>query len=55
MWNPENKLIKFVPNLEITDPSYHLPHFYELFALWANEDDREFWREAANNSREYLK
>ena len=55
MWNPENKLIKFVPNLEITDPSYHLPHFYELFSLWANEEDREFWREAANSSREYLK
>ncbi len=55
MWNPHNKLIKFVPNCEYSDPSYHLPHFYELFALWANEEDRPFWKEAAEASREYLK
>ncbi|MCL1884082.1 MAG: glycosyl hydrolase family 8 [Defluviitaleaceae bacterium] len=55
MWNPQNKLIKFVPNMEITDPSYHLPHFYELFALWANEEDRAFWKEAAKASRAFLK
>lgn len=55
MWNRENKLIKFVPELEFTDPSYHLPHFYELFALWADPEDRKFWAEAAQASREYLK
>ncbi len=55
MWNPENKLIKFITNVEFSDPSYHLPHFYELFALWANEEDRAFWKEAVKNSREYLK
>ena len=55
MWNPDNKLIKFVPNMEISDPSYHMPHFYELFALWANEEDRAFWKEAAEASRAYLK
>lgn len=55
MWNRHNKLIKFVPNCEYTDPSYHLPHFYELFALWANEEDRVFWTEAAAASRKYLK
>jgi len=55
MWNPDNKLIKFVPELEFSDPSYHCPHFYELFALWANEEDRAFWKEAALASREYLK
>jgi oligosaccharide reducing-end xylanase len=54
MWEPSNKLIKFVPNCDFTDPSYHLPHFYELFALWANEEDREFWKEAAKASRDYL-
>lgn len=54
MWNRENKLIKFIPEVEFTDPSYHLPHFYELFALWANEEDRPFWKEAAKASREYL-
>ena len=55
MWNRENKLIKFVPDWEFSDPSYHLPHFYELFALWADEEDRGFWQEAAKASREYLK
>ncbi len=54
MWNRENKQILFVPGSPFTDPSYHLPHFYELFALWANEEDREFWKEAAQASREYL-
>ncbi len=54
MWNRENKQILFVPGADFTDPSYHLPHFYELFALWANEEDREFWKEAAQASREYL-
>ncbi|MCT8137103.1 xylanase [Anaerobacillus sp. CMMVII] len=55
MWNPENKLIKFIPNCEYSDPSYHLPHFYELFSLWAYEEDQQFWKEAAQASREYLK
>ncbi|SER50838.1 reducing-end-xylose releasing exo-oligoxylanase [Gracilibacillus ureilyticus] len=54
MWNRANKLIKFVPNVEFSDPSYHLPHFYELFALWANEIDRPFWKEAAQESRKYI-
>ena len=55
MWDPETKLIKFVPNCDFTDPSYHLPHFYELFALWADERDRQFWKEAAEASRKYLR
>lgn len=55
MWEPFNKLIKFVPYCDYTDPSYHLPHFYELFSLWANPEDSQFWREAAEASREYLK
>ncbi len=54
MWNRENKQILFVPGSEFTDPSYHLPHFYELFALWADEQDRGFWKQAAKVSREYL-
>lgn len=54
MWNLENHQILFVPGIDFTDPSYHLPHFYELFALWANEEDREFWKQAATASREYL-
>jgi hypothetical protein len=54
MWNPENHLIKFIPETEWTDPSYHLPHFYEVFAQRADEADRPFWREAAAASRRYL-
>lgn len=55
MWDRNNKLIKFVPSVDFTDPSYHLPHFYELFSHWCNEEDREFWKEAAECSRELLK
>lgn len=55
MWNKENKLIKFIPDCEFSDPSYHFPHFYELFALWAYEEDCQFWKEAAAASRDYLK
>ena len=33
---PENYLIRFIPSRKFSDPSYHLPHFYELFALWAD-------------------
>ncbi len=55
MWNPENYLIRFIPDREFTDPSYHLPHFYQLFSEWANEEDREFWKIATERSREYLK
>ena len=55
MWNRENKQILFVPGSPFTDPSYHLPHFYELFAKWAYEEDRLFWAEAAKVSREFMK
>lgn len=54
MWNHDNYLIKFITNVEFTDPSYHLPHFYECFAKWAEVEDRGFWKKAAQASREYL-
>ncbi|MBO5031037.1 MAG: xylanase [Lachnospiraceae bacterium] len=54
MWNKDNYQILFVPGVNFTDPSYHLPHFYELFALWAYEEDRGFWKRAALESRRYL-
>ena len=54
MWNRDNHQILFVPGSDYTDPSYHLPHFYELFALWADEEDCPFFKEAARVSREYL-
>jgi len=55
MWDPQTKQIKFVPNCDFTDTSYHLPHFYELFALWSNEEDRTFWKAAAQASRDHIK
>lgn len=54
MWNRKNHQILFIPGARFTDPSYHLPHFYELFAEWANEEDRKFWVKAAKASRELL-
>lgn len=54
MWDPATRLIKFIPETPFSDPSYHLPHFYELFALQADERDRAFWRKAAAASRAYL-
>ena len=54
MWEPENHYIRFVPGMKISDPSYHLPHFYDLFALKADERDRDFWKKAAEESRKYI-
>lgn len=54
MWNHDNKQILFIAGADYTDPSYHLPHFYELFGRWCYEEDREFFREAAEASRCYL-
>ncbi|MCQ2519324.1 MAG: glycosyl hydrolase family 8 [Lachnospiraceae bacterium] len=54
MFNADNHQILFVPGCPYTDPSYHLPHFYDLMAEWAFDEDKEFLREAAKASREYL-
>lgn len=54
MWNPDNHYIKFVPGMEISDPSYHLPHFYRLFARLSDVEDRAFWQEAEQASRRYI-
>jgi oligosaccharide reducing-end xylanase len=37
-----------------TDPSYHLPAFYELWARWGAPEDRDFWMGAAQASRDYF-
>ncbi len=55
MWEPHNYYIKFVPDAAFSDPSYHLPHFYELFSLKAEEEDRDFWKKSAEASRNYIK
>ncbi|MGA2249211.1 glycosyl hydrolase family 8 [Terracidiphilus sp.] len=37
-----------------TDPSYHLPAFYELWALWGPKEDHDFWTKAAQTSRDFF-
>jgi oligosaccharide reducing-end xylanase len=57
MFDPITKQVVFVPRgsaATFTDPSYHLPAYYELWARWANQDN-DFWREAATSSRAFLK
>lgn len=54
MWNHENHQILFVPGADFTDASYHLPHFYTLFSEWGPKEDKNFWCQAAQSSREYL-
>src|SRR5580692_11641151 len=56
MMNPDPPMILFVPDVSpqpFTDPSYHLPAFYELWARWGPEGDRAFWAKAAETSREF--
>ncbi|MDL2212940.1 family 43 glycosylhydrolase [Bacteroides sp. OttesenSCG-928-E20] len=55
--HPQHKLITFTPDPwggSFTDPSYHLPAFYEVWARWANDGRAGFWRECAEKSRAYL-
>jgi oligosaccharide reducing-end xylanase len=57
MFCKKEKQVVFVPDGEndaFTDPSYHVPHYYELWALWADKENN-FWREAADTSRSFLK
>ena len=54
MWDPDNHLIRFVAEVDFSDPSYHLPHFYELFARFGNPEDADFWKQAAKASRDYI-
>lgn len=58
LFHPTEYQVRFTPdmgnfaaNADHTDPSYHLPAFYELFALWGPEEDAEFWKQAAQASR----
>ncbi len=59
MFDRKEKQIVFVPvgrGSQFTDPSYHLPAFYELWARWAADpDDRAFLAEAAAVSRKHFR
>jgi oligosaccharide reducing-end xylanase len=57
IFDDEHKMVRFSPVIEIrdhTDPSYHLPAFYELWARWGPEPDRLFWAQAADVSRDFF-
>jgi len=50
-------MIRFVPDSGRwghTDPSYHLPAFYDLWAKWGPEPDRAFWAAVADTSRNFF-
>ena len=55
--NKDNYLITFTPDKfgsRFTDPSYHIPAFYEVWSRWAYDGRTDFWRQAATAAREYL-
>jgi oligosaccharide reducing-end xylanase len=55
--NTTYKQITFVPegnNYNWTDPSYHLPAFFEVWALYAKDGHEKFYRECADTSRAFL-
>lgn len=58
LFDAETKQVVFVPTQgresSFTDPSYHLPAYYELWARWAKQDNG-FWTEAAAASRAFWK
>ena len=54
MFNVEQAMIRFTPDTNFTDPSYHLPAFYELWALWGPQEDRAFFAKAAATSRDFF-
>jgi len=57
MVEEEKFMIRFVPDSgswHFTDPSYHLPAFYDLWALWGPQNDKEFWAKAAMTSRDFF-
>jgi endo-1,4-beta-D-glucanase Y len=63
MFDRTQKQVVFVPyytSASFTDPSYHLPAFYELWGRWAagwngqTAADRQFWLDAAATSRAFF-
>jgi oligosaccharide reducing-end xylanase len=57
LFSEEHRMVLFSPSSErpsFTDPSYHLPAFYELWARWGPTADRDFWKQAAAASRDFF-
>jgi oligosaccharide reducing-end xylanase len=57
LFDQEHQMVLFSPSSERnrhSDPSYHLPAFYELWSRWGPKEDAEFWKQAAAVSRDYF-
>lgn len=55
--NVEHKQISFVPEgagYNWTDPSYHLPAFFEVWAMYAKDGHEQFYKDCADTSRVFL-
>lgn len=55
--NTDHKQISFVPEGNAytwTDPSYHLPAFYEIWALYAKDGHEQFYKDCADTARAFL-
>lgn len=52
----ENKVIRFSPYIDnLTDPSYHIPAFYNYFAeRVSSQADKNYWNSVATTSRTFL-
>lgn len=59
IFDAQRRQVVFSPTTEasrITDPSYHLPFFYELWARWdRNAENRRYWAECAVASRAFFR
>ena len=55
--NTDAKQISFVPEgggYNWTDPSYHLPAFYEVWVRYAKDGHEQFYKDCADTSRVFL-
>jgi oligosaccharide reducing-end xylanase len=55
--NTEHKQITFVPDkfgYSWTDPSYHVPAFFEIWAEYAKDGHEQFYRDCADTARVFL-
>jgi oligosaccharide reducing-end xylanase len=52
--NTEHKQITFVLEGNWTDPSYHLPAFYEVWSEYAKDGHQEFYKACADTSRVFF-
>ena len=57
LFDAEHKMVLFSPSSErppFTDPSYHLPAFYELWARWGPPADQQFLAGGGRASRDFF-